>query len=81
MLTKNLYHEKCDNDIEDKILVMTPELGIEVNVVHWMRVAVTGGYRWANGVSKSTGLNDSDFSNPVVSLTLRFGNFGYKKKE
>jgi len=69
------------SDYEDKVLSMTPELGVEINIAHWVRLAVTGGYRWVNGIDKLPYYIDSDFRSPVLGMTLRFGNFGYKKKE
>ncbi len=68
-------------DIEDNVWVISPEIGVEVNIAHWMRAAITGGYRWVNGVSKLPYFTDDDYKSPVLGLTLRFGNFGYAKKE
>jgi hypothetical protein len=66
------------NDLQDNVLVMTPELGVEINIAHWVRLAVTGGYRWVDGVDKLPYFKNTDFRSPVLGMTLRFGNFGYK---
>jgi len=59
----------------DRVFVMTPELGFEVNLTSFMRIAITGGYRVVNGVSKIPGLDNNDFSSPIGGITFRFGGF------
>ncbi len=60
----------------DQIFVLTPELGLEVNIFKWFRVAGAAGYRWVNGTNGKGMYEDEDFSGTVASLTLRFGWFG-----
>lgn len=59
----------------DRIYVVTPEVGIEINLTKFMRLALTGGYRVTTGVSKLNGFDNNDFSSPVGALTFRFGGF------
>lgn len=72
-----------DSDFEfddlDKIFVVTPELGVELNVTKWFRIAATGGYRWVSGANESLGYNDEDFSGAVATLNFRFGWFGWHR--
>mgnify|MGYP005847445833 FL=1 len=63
----------------DQVFVMTPELGLEVNVFKWFRVAGTVGYRWVNGTNGDGQYTDEDFSGAISTLTLRFGWFGNKR--
>ena len=65
-----------DNDpiYSDRLFAMTPELGFEVNLTRFMKVGVTGGYRWISGVNLPS-LDSNDFSSPVGLLTFRFGSF------
>lgn len=63
----------------DKIFVATPELGIELNLTKWFRIAGTAGYRWVNGTSENRGYSDDDFSGAVATVALRFGWFGSKR--
>lgn len=63
----------------DKIFVMTPEIGVELNLAKWFRVAGTAGYRWVNGTSENQGYTDADFSGAVATIALRFGWFGSKR--
>ncbi len=60
----------------DRVFVMTPELGVEINLTGFFKLSLTGGYRLVNGVSKLPGLNNDSFNSPVGILTFRFGGFG-----
>lgn len=63
----------------DKIFVATPEIGLEMNITRWMRVAGTIGYRYVEGVSESRGYSNEDFRGTVVGLGLRLGWFGNRR--
>ncbi|MBK7406657.1 MAG: hypothetical protein IPL49_11665 [Saprospirales bacterium] len=63
------------NDYVDNVLVWSPELGVELNLTRFLRLAGTAGYRWVDGVS-TPNLTDSDFSGWTGTLTLRLGYFG-----
>ena len=63
----------------DKIFVVTPEIGLELNVTHWFRVAATAGYRWVDGTNTANGYNNDDFTGTVGTLSFRFGWFGWKR--
>ena len=67
------------NQRSDQVFVMTPELGLELNVFKWFRVAGTVGYRWVNGTNGDGQYTDEDFSGAISTLTLRFGWFGNKR--
>ena len=59
----------------DRIFVLTPEIGLELNMTSFFKLALTGGYRWVNGVTQLPGLGNDDFSSPVGTITFRFGGF------
>lgn len=59
----------------DQIFVLTPELGLELNLTDFFKVNFAGGYRWVNGISKLPSLENSDFSSPVGIITFRFGGY------
>lgn len=63
------------NDFVDHVSVLNPELGVELNLTKFLRIAGTAGYRWVNGVS-SPGLTNGDFTGWTGALTLRLGYFG-----
>lgn len=63
----------------DKIFVITPEVGVELNITKWMRLAGTVGYRYTTGLDESIGYQDEDFSGLMAGVTLRFGWFGRGK--
>ncbi len=65
--------------ISDNVFVLTPELGLELNVFKWFRVAGGVGYRWVNGTDGKGAYNDEDFSGAVTTLTFRFGWFGNQR--
>lgn len=59
----------------DPVYVVTPELGFEINLTGFMRMALSGGYRMTTGVSQLNNFNNSDFSSPIGTITFRFGGF------
>jgi hypothetical protein len=66
--------------------VATPELGFELNITRFFRIAATAGYRIVAGISEVNftdaqgnlieKINNSDFSSPMGALTFKFGWFG-----
>jgi len=65
-----------DDSFDDNIFVLTPELGLELNVFKWFRVGGTVGYRWVSGTDGDGVYDDGDFSGAVSTVTFRFGWFG-----
>lgn len=59
----------------DRVFVLTPQAGFEINVFEWFKLAFTGGYRYVSGVTQLEGLDRQDFSSPVGFVTFRFGGF------
>lgn len=64
-----------ENIYSDRVFVLTPEIGFEVNLTEWLKLGFTGGYRWVNGVTRLPTLDNEDFSSPVGILTFRIGGF------
>lgn len=74
----NLKDNDGDKLFSDNVLVLTPELGVELNITRWFKLGFSGGYRFVDGVSNlPAGLDNDSFSSPFGSLTFRFGGFGY----
>ncbi|MBL7797777.1 MAG: hypothetical protein JNJ90_14880 [Saprospiraceae bacterium] len=67
------------NSIRDNVFVLSPEIGTEVNLLHWFRLCLTVGYRSVSGVSTLPTVNRSDFNGATFGITMRFGGFGYNK--
>ncbi|MDF1696518.1 MAG: hypothetical protein P1U56_11820 [Saprospiraceae bacterium] len=63
---------KINEQKVDKVTVFEPSVGVEMNVLRWFKVGLEGGYRFVTNVD-ADGLNDNDFSSPVVGLRLKFG--------
>ncbi|MEL6389517.1 MAG: hypothetical protein AAFQ02_05100 [Bacteroidota bacterium] len=56
----------------DRVFVVQPSLGLEVNVTRFFRLGVDGGYRFFSG-NDLPGFSDADFSGPTLGLRLKFG--------
>ncbi len=73
-------HTRLRNDDfkapSDRIFVLTPELGMEVNLTDFFKLGVSAGYRWVNGVNRIPTLDNRDFSSLTGAITFRFGGFG-----
>jgi len=61
-----------DNSPYDRIFVVQPSLGAELNLLRWCHASVHGGYRFVNDVSIDQ-YSDNDFSGLYGELTLKFG--------
>lgn len=68
-----------DLDFDDGVFVITPEIGLELNVFKFFRVGFTGGYRFVDGVRSNPDLDKDEFNSFTGTLTLRFGLFGRYK--
>ncbi len=73
---KGRLRQDKETIFSDRVFVMTPEIGFEVNLTDFFKLGITGGYRWVNGISKLPGLSNDSFNSPVGILTFRFGGFG-----
>lgn len=69
-------------DTKDRILVMQPTAGLEINVFRWFHLGLDGGYRFVSD-SSTPGLSDQDLSGWMAQATLKFGfSWGrYNKKK
>jgi len=70
-----LEHEKYQLP-SDRLFVLSPSAGIELNMTSYFKIALTGGYRFVRGISRLPDLDNQDFSSPTGSITFRFGWFG-----
>ena len=57
---------------EDKVLVMQPSAGFEVNVFRWFRLGVEGGYRFVQN-SDLAGISTDQMSGAFGQASLKFG--------
>lgn len=68
-----------DEDEIDNVYVMTPELGLEVNIFRFLRVAGSASYRKVNGINNTN--YDSDvFDGFGGRIALKIGWFGRNKR-
>jgi hypothetical protein len=74
-----------NENTKDKIFVVQPTVGVELNVFRWFHVGLDGGYRFTSNTDPSiSGLTDSQLSGAFGQLSLRFGyswnRNGWRKK-
>jgi hypothetical protein len=63
-------------DFNSSITLIQPEVGLELNITRWFRLAMTGGYRYVSGINNLPGdLSNEDFRSFIGNLTFRFGGF------
>jgi hypothetical protein len=58
--------------VNDRIFVMQPAAGVEINVFRWFRLGLEGGYRFVQG-NDNRALLRSDLEGPYGQASLRFG--------
>lgn len=63
---------KLAGEGEDKVLVMQPSAGLEINIFRWFRLGVEGGYRFVQS-SDLVGITAEQMSGPYGQATLKFG--------
>lgn len=63
---------KIEDVGSDKVFVVQPTAGAELNVTRFFRLGVDAGYRFFSG-SDITGFSDADFSGPILGLRFKFG--------
>jgi len=68
-----------EEDTDDNIFVAEPELGLEINLFKWFKLAGTVGYRFTTGAERFDGFKNADLSAFSGALTLRLGGFGKRK--
>jgi len=57
---------------QDRVYMVQPALGFELNVVRWLRVGGEAGYRLLSGVDIAD-IDAVDISSPFAQLQFRFG--------
>jgi hypothetical protein len=74
-ITEN--RDSGDSIYDEAVFVAQPEIGLEVNLLKWFRIAFTANYRFVSGVQSGNlaGLTNSDFNSVGGTLTFRFGHF------
>ena len=59
-------------DQKDRVFVVQPSAGVEINVFRWFHLGLDGGYRFVND-SKFVGLDDKSLSGWYGQASLKFG--------
>ncbi len=79
----------ANNNFSNRVsncFVATPELGVEVNITRFFKIAATAGYRVVTGANSvqftdfqgntTQTINNATFNSPMGMLTFKFGWFG-----
>ena len=61
-----------DEGIEDRVFIVQPSAGVEINVFRWLHLGLEGGYRFVTD-SDLASLNDRQLSGAFGQATLNFG--------
>ena len=61
-------------DTNDAFFIAEPALNLELNVIHFFRVAIGGSYRFVEDLDL-VGLGNADLRGAAGSLTFKFGEF------
>ncbi len=79
VLLFGLDNDFSNYDFEDQVFTLTPEIGIELNVTRFFKIAATGGYRWVKDVDISPYEGD-EFDSFTGSLVFKFGEFNNRSR-
>ena len=60
------------NEAKDKVFVVQPSLGLELNVLKWFRISLEGGYRFVSDTDLN-GISDKDLSAAFGEVKFKFG--------
>lgn len=59
----------------EDIFSVLPEVGLELNVTFWFRIAATVGYQFTTGIDQNPYVDQSDFIFPTAGISFKFGKF------
>jgi hypothetical protein len=74
----SLQENRLPDDYKDNVLVITPQVEVEVNVSKWFKVNVGGGYRIVTSVN-DTVFRQKEFNSPQATVGFLFGWFRQKE--
>jgi hypothetical protein len=61
-----------DENNKDKVFVIQPSLGLEINVLRWFHIGLDGGYRFTSNADVAN-LTDSQLSGAFGQVSFKFG--------
>lgn len=63
---------RIPHEYSDRVLVLQPSAGLEINLLRWFRLGLDGGYRFVTDTDLLE-IRDTDVSAFFGELTLKFG--------
>lgn len=75
-----LYEEDNYDDlvINDRVFVLSPTVGAELNITKWFKLNTEIGYRVVTGIDKTEFYEENEFNSPIANVSLLFGGFSNK---
>ncbi|MBP7274381.1 MAG: hypothetical protein KA974_11105 [Saprospiraceae bacterium] len=61
-----------EGEKRDRVFVIQPSIGFEINLVRWCHVGIEGGYNFVTNTDFAN-YGDGDFSAPYAAVTFKFG--------
>lgn len=58
----------------DNVLVITPQVDVEVNITRWFKINAGGGYRFVTSINEDV-FQTNDFNSPTLTIGLMVGWF------
>jgi len=80
--TLEVYEAESSETVlmRESMVVLTPEVGVEMNATDWLKISGTVGYRWLSEFDERKLQND-DYSGLTANINFRFGFFPAKKEK
>ena len=63
---------RINDNVSDRVLVLQPGAGLEINVLKWFRIGLEAGYRFV-GNDDLADLDSEDLSSPYGQINFKFG--------
>lgn len=75
--SQSSFYNDSQSVRQDRLFMLTPEIGLEVNITKFMKIALTGGYRWGvvNAIQEDNG-SEVSLNGQYAAITFKFGWFG-----
>ena len=72
----SVQYPRSDFDVySDNLMALLPEIGLELNITQWFRIAFTGGYQFVTGIETNDFVSNDALRYPVLGVNFRFGAF------
>ena len=63
---------KFENNDSERVFIVQPSAGFEINIFEFLRLGLKGGYRFVSDID-TRGIENTDISSPFGQINLKFG--------